>query len=1140
MRLLPFFMAAFLLYATICSAKSEALGSKDILVLMSYDAQDAWSNSILEGLNDSMAQAGATLHVEWLDARRPEGVRHVAAFERFILEKYSRSRLALLVAADNAAFDSLRRIRAALNLALPLVFCGLNNATPAMLDGEPDLVGVSETVDITGTVNLGLRLFPKTSHLIVIADSTGGGLANREGLRRATPDFSRSLTMMEFLDVNHGDLAGLLGGAPRAALLLVLGVIRGPDGAPLSPADSMAALSASPFPIPILSCWDFNVGAGALGGVVVSGLEQGRAAGSLARRILAGEAVSSLPRILESPDVPMVDENQLRRFDLDADDLPPGVVVVNRQESLYARYRGLVWTALAVFAAMAGCILGLALALAARKRAVQALRVSEARYRTYVDSAPSAIFIADAAGRLYDVNPEACRMTGWSRDELLAKNLADVLDPDSREAVLRCFATIGAQARTAETLGRDKDGTTRWWSIAAVQLSPDRILGFAADVTERRRRDDARLAFYELLQNADSVVVFKDCDLRYVMVNRAYLLLTGHPLDDVMGRTDAQLFAGLATPEQIALYMANDRQALTLPRGRSLSSEEGMLGENGRIRTFLTRKFPVYADDDRLLGVGTMSTEITQRKEAEARLRESETRYKLLAEQAPISIMAFDAAGRVTFVNKRHLDVFAGGRKAPGYFLGRRLVELPGIARAGIADELEPLLRGEAVDLPAVYFPEFTGGHAGFVNLRGVPIHNEDGSFAGGILIREDVTERIEMERSLTVSRNEAEAANQAKSSFLANMSHEIRTPLNGVLGMLQLLKETPLDNEQAEYADMAIQSSKRLTRLLSDILDISRVEAGKMQIQAEPFNLHEALRQVFELFNPISRQTGVILSSHIDPALPTLVVGDAVRVQQVLTNLIGNAFKFTAAGSVVVEAYPLPPRRPGELRVLFSVADTGCGIPDEDIGKLFKPFTQATQGYRRNVQGAGLGLSICQNLINLMGGNIAVDSEPGLGTTILFCLNLACVQSLAEQINPGSAAVVARRPLHVLLAEDDRVTRLGAARLLEKFGYVVVVAANGRLALDALADGDFDLVLMDIQMPEMDGLEATATIRNDPRFAAKAGIPIVAMTAYAMAGDREKFLASGLDDYVAKPVAVEELRAAIERVMLKTPPPAA
>ncbi|OLN24925.1 sensory box histidine kinase/response regulator [Desulfovibrio sp. DV] len=803
-------------------------------------------------------------------------------------------------------------------------------------------------------------------------------------------------------------------------------------------------------------------------------------------------------------------------------------------ETLVGNTRAILWSVLAVVAIMAGGLVALLVALVSRKQAQLALEASQERSRNFVENAPSAIFIADAAGRFLDVNPEACRMTGYGRSELLACTVADMFDPSHRDAGLARFAEAVADGRTVELLCRDKDSRERYWSVSAVRTEPDRILAFAGDVTERRRRDESRLVFFELLENAEYIVVFKDCDLRYVMVNRAYQELTGHRLEDVVGRTDPELFAGLSSPEEIARYVENDRQALVLPQGQSLTSEEEMGGEAGAVRTFLTRKFPVYGDDGRLLGVATMATETTGRREAEARLHESEQRYRLLAEQAPISIMAFDAKGRITFVNKRHLDVFAAGRKTSDFFLGRRLTELPGVVRAGIAGQLEGLLHGEALELEAVYFPEFTGGHDGYVNMRGVPLAAEDGSFAGGILIREDVTARIAMERSLLDSRNEAEAANKAKSEFLANMSHEIRTPLNGILGMLQLLKTTTLDAEQGEYAELAIQSSKRLTRLLADILDISKVEAGKMLIQSEPFDLALALRQVLELFMPTSRQTGVALISHIAPALPAVVLGDAARVQQVLTNLIGNAFKFTTAGSVTVEAYPLPPRKPREVRVLFCVADTGCGIPDEALDRLFKPFTQVSQGYRRDAQGAGLGLSICSRLVALMGGNIAVDSEPGVGTSLFFCITFATAKALACQIDCPDSRRPAAVGLRVLLAEDDPITQLAARRLLEKAGHTVTLANDGAQALARLAGAEFDLVLMDIQMPGMDGLEAVRAIRTAPHLAAKAAIPVIALTAYAMAGDKEIFLEAGMDGYVAKPFSMDELEGVMKTVLGK------
>ncbi len=790
-----------------------------------------------------------------------------------------------------------------------------------------------------------------------------------------------------------------------------------------------------------------------------------------------------------------------------------------------------LWGSLALAGVMAGVIVALLVALTSRKQALDALRESQERYRGVVENAPAAIFIVDAAGRFLDVNPKACRLTGYDRETLLGLTIGDILDQGSWQAVATYLADFKEGSRIAELSGRRRDGAKRWWSVSAVRLDGERILGFAADVTERRRRDDARSVFYELVQNAEHIVVFKDRDLRYVMVNRAYEQLTGRRLEDVVGKTDPEAFEGLSAPEQIARYVENDRRALNLPRGRTLTSEEEMRGKGGGARTFLSKKFPVYADDGRLLGVATMTTEITERKQVEARLRESEGRYRLLAELAPVSIMAFDAAGRITFVNRRHLETFAAGRRDRDYFLGRRLTELPGVVRAGIAEKLTPLLEGREVDLEAVHFPEFTGGHAGYVNLRGVPLTRDDGSLAGGILIREDVTARIEMERSLTASRNEAQAANRAKSEFLANMSHEIRTPLNGVLGMLQLLRDTPLTAEQAEYADLAIQSSRRLTRLLADILDLSRVEAGKMAIQCESFELARVVTEAVELFRPSARQAGVDLIVHIDPALPARVAGDAARLQQVLANLVGNALKFTAKGSVVVEAYPLPSRREGETRALFSVADTGCGIADADLARLFEPFVQGSRGYSRNAQGAGLGLSICKSLVELMGGTIAVDSEVGRGTTIFFCCSFNVCDPTGQAAAPG-AAPAAPSSLRVLVAEDDRITRLAVRRLLEKEGHAVTEAVDGVQALETLLREPFDLVIMDIQMPGLDGVQAVRAMRGDSRYAVVAGLPVVALTAYAMAGDRETFLAAGMDAYAAKPVFREELLRAMEEAL--------
>ncbi len=520
--------------------------------------------------------------------------------------------------------------------------------------------------------------------------------------------------------------------------------------------------------------------------------------------------------------------------------------------------------------------------------------------------------------------------------------------------------------------------------------------------------------------------------------------------------------------------------------------------------------------------------DVTSHRKAEEALRESEERYRTLFMSAPVAI-GVHQEGRYVLINTKGVQILGGLR--PEEVLGRSVFDFvhPGYQEIS-RSRVEAVYRGGG-EAPLME-QEFIrlDGRVIDVEVMGTSIRHQ--GKPAGLSMYMDVTKRKQAERELREAKEAAESASRVKDEFLANMSHEIRTPLSGIFGMLNLLGETRLSREQQTYVDTALSSGKNLLRLLSDVLDLSKLEAGKVEIVREPFEVREVVASAVDMFSLEAGGKGLELGVSFAPGVPDRLVGDDTRIRQILFNLVGNAVKFTSRGEVRVLLEAEGPDDQGVVDLAIQVRDSGIGIPADRVSEVFEAFVQADGTYAKRFQGTGLGLSIVKRLATLMGGEVSLASREGEGTTVSVHIPLERPPGDEQGGDGVSTSVGALPPLRILLAEDDRVNRMAITRLLEKQGHSVIPAGDGMEVFDRLWQEHFDCVLMDIQMPRMDGLEAIRRIRRTEREENKARLPVIVVSAYAMEAEVKRFLTAGADGCVSKPLDMEQFVVVISQVL--------
>lgn len=760
----------------------------------------------------------------------------------------------------------------------------------------------------------------------------------------------------------------------------------------------------------------------------------------------------------------------------------------------------------------------------------------ERQLRELVETATDMIYELDESGKFSYVNPVLESITGYSRNELLEKKYWDLVDPGQRKDVVNFYLEQRKNRQETSSLRlliTTRDGNKVWIDQNVRMFFKDgwayKVSVVARDVT-RLREAEQRVAesehlFRTLAENAPVGIFQADTLGKCTYVNKRWCKVSG--LTEAQSLDDGWA-AGFAPEDRERISqewhnaVANNQEFEMELKFNTPGTPDGVTWANARA---------IALRDDKGAITGFLGTviDITALKTAQHKLAESEKLYRLLATNSKdlITLYRADKDATRVFISPSVKDILG---YTPEELIGKSPFDI-------ILEEDAKKMQEETHNVtlsgrPAAveYRIRRKDGTVIWLESNSHPFFDNEGNMIGFQTSARDITQRKEFERELILAKERAEEATKTKSQFLSMMSHEIRTPMNAIIGLSNLLLGDNPRQDQVDSLELLKFSGHNLLAILNDILDFSKIEANKVTLEHIDFDLAQSIENIVKMMQPKADEKGITIQYMFDPRLPKEVKADPVRVSQVMTNLISNAVKFTEKGSVTVEVrHGVPGQKANGLEYFFydfRIKDSGIGIPEEKLQSIFESFSQAASDTTRKFGGTGLGLTITRRLINLMGSDIHVTSKPGEGSDFHFTLKLEKGKVAKPVPKPAEKTknILKDRNILVLLVEDNRVNQVVATNFFRRWGVQYDIANNGREAVDMVTRKMYDMVFMDLQMPEMDGYQATHAIRQMPDSYFKK-LPIVALTASAMTSMRDKVMASGMTDFMTKPFQPEDLQ---------------